>query len=252
VLCEHLPGIDFYTSFVRLTIIVSIHTHYLKMSLYASIGMAMLLFSPAALALPPTKRAPLCKAHIIEVAQGNKGPVYTRVTAFKDDKPIYTSPDLGPLKYNSVVTLPKGDSKLGYDVTVKFTDKIGNGKRDRPPPSSLVHQFDFEAFNVEIEAGGNKFTFRDKDQKKMPHCDVGGWDTGKFLDGFKDFVGFVTGSGIKGKQTLPVSFGVIVCLILEINVVFLESTGRLLLVMLGPGSSARLAERLALHGKREF
>jgi hypothetical protein len=129
---------------------------------------------------PPTPpfESGTCRIHIRELDFGG---------IFDGKNYQLTTKQFDKFSWDSTQTVGKSDSKLPYDVSVEFKGASPSNKRtwrrgslrgrDRPPPSGLTDQYNFEGYVYNVNAGATSWSSQDRDDKKLPYCNVGEWDT---------------------------------------------------------------------------
>lgn len=103
------------------------------------------------------------------------------------------------LRWGSTITIPKGDSKLDYDVLVTFSTKSQSkravpdagfgdpgrrnfahekriGPGDPGGGGSTLPNYAYEKRIVVVQAGSQTWDSNARDDKVTPHFNVGGWD----------------------------------------------------------------------------
>lgn len=139
---------------------------------------------------PKAYQGGVCSIHIFEEAtDGDKGSTLGAEFTIKDSggkeltkKKIKNGN--AELRWGSTITIPKGDSKLDYDVMVTFSTKVqskraAREKRIAPGDTgggNTRPDFGYEKRLVIVQAGTQSWDTNARDNKVTPHFNVGNWD----------------------------------------------------------------------------
>jgi hypothetical protein len=79
-----------------------------------------------------------------------------------------------------LITIGATDTKLPYDVGVAWGKDVAKVKKVRSPADRpLPPQVRYPNYPVTVHVGDLSWGFEDVDEAKLPHCNVGGWETSR-------------------------------------------------------------------------
>ena len=152
----------------------------------------------------PAYQTDKCKLHIFQVSKDYMSPLYVQLNTTDRNNKLLTSKDF-ELKWGGTANISSGDSGVGQDVNVDFTQERQSSasRKLRPRVGGPVEAPDWQAWIVRIAVGNTEWSSKDT-KTSDPYCNVGDWDNGDFAD-FLD--GIIT---LGANQFSPVSsFGLV-------------------------------------------
>ncbi|EPE24769.1 hypothetical protein GLAREA_08622 [Glarea lozoyensis ATCC 20868] len=156
---------------------------------------------------PPPFAKGICRVHIYYwTAHGNAGPFTTILSIFDNANTQLYTHEFTDQAWGSSIILGSTDTKLPNNVDLEFGDSVPKIRKIRSPADRpLPPQVLYPGYPVTVRVGGLSWGFGDVDERRLPRCDVGGWETsrgiedvapagGLFLGMLEDYVDIVLGN----------------------------------------------------------